>query len=108
MESKYKLRYLPLFYDDANEAITYISDTLKNQVAAQRLIDDIEKAILDRLPRAESFMMYPSSRERENQYYTIRISNFTVFYVVLNEGTCKIMEVRRLLYSRRDLNKLLQ
>ena len=55
MESSYRLRYLPLFYEDAREVVSYIRDVLKNQAAAKRLIDDVEKAILDRLPSAESF-----------------------------------------------------
>ena len=106
MESSYRLRYLPLFYEDASEVVSYIRDVLQNQAAAKRLIDDVEKAILDRLPSAESFMEYQSEKERSNPYYTIRVRNFTVFYVVLHEGESKVMEVRRLLYSRRDFNKL--
>lgn len=46
---RYKLRYLPLFYDDAEKIVSYITDTLGNTVAAKRLISDVERAILERL-----------------------------------------------------------
>ena len=105
MENNYKLRYLSLFFEDANEIASYIRDTLQNPIAAQKLIDDVEKAILGRLQSAESFAKYHSDRERKDSYYTIRVRNFTVFYVVLTEGSTKVMEIRRLLYSRRDFNQ---
>lgn len=37
-------------------------------------------------------------------YYRIDVRNFAVFYVVINDT----MEVRRLLYSKRDMNALLK
>jgi plasmid stabilization system protein ParE len=52
----------------------------------------------------ERFEPYPSTRDREHPYYTIQVRNFTVFYVVIEDT----MEVRRILYSRRDMRKLLQ
>ena len=33
-DEKYKLRYLPLFYKDLDERVTYIADELKNPKAA--------------------------------------------------------------------------
>lgn len=98
----YKLRILPLFEDDLNEIVDYIAYHLKNPSAAERLIDDAETAIYERLSCAESFEPYPSTKQREYPYYPIQIRNFTIFYVVIGET----MEVRRILYSRRDLSKL--
>lgn len=57
---KYELRYLPLFYEDLEEKVVYIAETLKNVTAANNLLDTIEKAILDRLPVAEAFETYHS------------------------------------------------
>ena len=37
VDCKYKLRYLPLFYEDISEKIAYISDTLRNPQAAKEL-----------------------------------------------------------------------
>ena len=39
MVKKWRLSYLPLFYDDLNEAITYIADVLENKEAANDLLN---------------------------------------------------------------------
>ncbi len=55
---KYRLRYLPLFYEDLDEKITYIAEELKNPKAAGDLLNKIEAAILKRLPAAESLDLW--------------------------------------------------
>ncbi len=98
---RYKLRVLPLFEEDLNRIIDYIALQLKNPLAAERLVEDVETAIRERLTCAEAFEPYPSAKERPHPYYRLRVRNFTVFYVVLGDT----MEVRRILYSRRDLEQ---
>lgn len=98
---RYKLSILPLFEDDLNEIVDYISIQLKNPIAAQNLVDDVERAIRDRLTCAEAFQPYPSLRDREYPYYCIPVKNFSIFYVVIGDT----MEVRRILYSRRDMKQ---
>ena len=72
------------------------------------MIDAVEKAILERLPVAESFEQYESMKERRYPYYRIYVKNFVVWYVVIDdEGDDRIMEVRRFLYNKQDKNKLL-
>ncbi len=99
----YELKILPLFEDDLNEIVDYITYQLQNPLAAERLVNDVEDAILERLNCAEAFAPYLSNRDREFPYYPIQVKNFTIFYVVY-ENT---MEVRRILYSRRNIKKLL-
>lgn len=94
----YELRILPLFEADLNEIVDYITYRLKNPIAAENFIDAVEKAINERLPFAESFEPYHSSRERRYPYYRIHVNNFVIFYVVIGN----VMEVRRILYSRRN------
>ncbi len=78
--SKYKLRYLPLFYEDLYEKVEYIAFEKLNPTAAIKLVDAVEAAILERLPIAESFETYPSLFERKHPYYRIYIDNFIVLY----------------------------
>lgn len=102
------LRYLPLFYEDLDEKITYITEKLKNPKAASDLLDKVEKAILDRLPVAESFEPYHSIRERKYAYYRIYVDNFTIYYVVIDDKeNAPTMEVRRFLYNRQDRHLLI-
>ena len=106
--TKYKLRYLPLFYKDLEEKIVYIAEELHNEKAANDLLDEVEAAILERQLMAESFEPYRSLRERRYPYYRIYVKNFVVYYVVINdEGVDKIMDVRRFLYNKQDVKRLL-
>ena len=100
---RYELKILPLFEDDLNEIVDYITYRLRNPIAAERLVDDVEAAIEERRSCAEAFEPYSSSRKREHPYYRIQVRNFMIFYVVM-DGT---MEVRRILYSRSNIRKKL-
>ncbi len=97
----YELRFLPLFEEDLNGIVDYITCRLKNPSAAETLINTVEKAILERLPFAESFAPYPSIKEHQYPYYRIQVKNFMVFYVVIEN----VMEVRRILYGKRNLTE---
>lgn len=105
---KYRLRYLPLFYEDLEQKVVYIAEKLQNPQAANDLIDDVEQAILERQPVAEAFEPYHSIRERKYLYYRIYVKNFVVWYVVMDdEGEDKIMEIRRFLYNKQNKNILI-
>lgn len=106
-DTKYTLRYLPLFYEDLEQKVIYIAEKLKNAKAANDLIDAVEKAILERQPVAEAFEPYYSMKERKYPYYRIYVKNFVIWYVVINEGEEKVMEMRRFLYNRQDRDNLL-
>ena len=47
LSKKYRLSYLPLFYEDLDEKITYIVEKLKNPKAANDLLDKVETAIIE-------------------------------------------------------------
>lgn len=102
-ESKYTLRYLPKYVDDLNEIVDYIIHKLKNVTAANNFVDEVERAIQKRLNNPESFEPYKSGKDRKNTYYRIQVKNFTIFYVLIED----VMEVRRIIYSHRDLRRLL-
>ena len=100
---KYRLRYLPLFYEDMAEVTDYISNDLQNPDSALKLIDSTEKAILRRLDNPLIFQPIHSKRDRKHPYYRINVNNFAVFYVVIDD----VMEVRRFLYSKRDIDSII-
>ena len=99
----YKLRYTQDFVDDLRRIVDYISITLSNPDAAQRLADDVRAAILQRLAMPTAFEPYRSRIELDSIYYQLRVRNYTVFYVVSDE----VMEVRRILYTRRNWKAML-
>lgn len=103
---RYELRYLPLFYEDLEEKVLHIADELHNPQAANDLLDEVESAILERLPFAESFEPYHSTKERRYPYYRIYVKNYVIYYVVIDdESDHKIMEVRRILHNKQKRNK---
>ena len=103
LNDRYELRVLPLFEEDLNSIVDYIAFTLHNPVAAENLVDAVEKAVYERLRCPEAFQPYRSAKERTHPYYMINVKNYTVFYVVIGN----VMELRRILYSRRNWQALL-
>ena len=103
ISKQYHLRYLPVFAEDLEEAVSYISKQLHNPDAANKLIEDTEAAILERLKMPCAFQPYCADHPRKHPYYCIRIRNYTVFYVVIGD----VMEVRRFLYASRDIENRL-
>lgn len=100
----YELRYLPIAQEDLIEIVDYISINLQNPIAAENTITKIEEAILERLESPESFAIWQSSKKREYPYRRINVGNYSVWYVVIGN----IMEVRRILYARRNEDIFLQ
>ena len=98
----YKLRYLPVFAQDLAQTVNYITNVLKNPEAAEKLVNDVETAILERLNNPLAFEPYPSVKKRKYPYYRIYIRNYVVYYVV-----GEVMEVRRFLYGARDTERYL-
>jgi hypothetical protein len=99
MNKQFSLSYLPLFEQDLAYARDYIAFRLKNPTAALRLVEDTELAILKRLGNPLGYEPYHSVKDRKHPYYRINIRNFSVFYVVIGD----VMEVRRFVYSKRNL-----
>ncbi len=95
----YELRYLPLFYEELDNNVSYIAFTLQNPDAANNLLDEVEEAILKRLENGpEIFERVSSSRDRLHPYYRIYVKDYIIYYVVLEENSKKIMNSIFLLY----------
>ena len=103
MNKKHKIIYFPLFYEDLDNITDYIKNKLKNEIALGKFVDKLEKEIKERASNPTSYEEYRSNKKRKNKYYRIYVDNFTVFYTEKNN----VMEVRRILYSKRNFNKLI-
>ena len=106
MNKPVELRYLPLYYEDLSAAVQYLSRDLGNSSAARRLLNETERAILERLPAADCFAPLPE-KNRSIPYYRIHVRNYTIYYVVFEFEDRKIMEVRRLIHKSRNSERLL-
>jgi len=103
-ERKYKIVFLPIAEEDLTGIVLYISHQLQNPTGAMHVMNRIRDAIIKRSTAPEFFQKFESAKYRSETYYRINVGNsFSVFYVV-KENT---MEVRRILYSARDIDSLL-
>jgi len=101
--ASFKLRYSSLFYDDLDKITDYILLELKNALAANALINDVEAAIKHRLDDPLHAANYKSIKTRKHPYRRIHVGNYLIFYVVIGDT----MIVRRMLYGRRDLDRFI-
>ena len=101
--NKYTIKYSATFINQFNNILKYFVHNLKNKIAAENFYDEVIKEIEKRSENPEGFEKYISARKRKNTYYRIYIKNYTIFYTVKDNT----MEVRRILYSRRNFDKLI-
>ena len=101
---RYKLQYLPLFWEDLSSAASYIAQDLKNPAAAERLVDAVEAGILEHRKNPTMAATYHSTRSRPHPYYWFAVGNYMIFYVVIDD----VMEIRRFLYKARNLESIIQ
>ena len=102
MDKKFTLNYLPLFEQDLAAVRDYIAFNLQNPATALCLVEDTGRAIQKRLENPLGFQSYLSVRDRKLPYYRINVRNYSVFYVVIGN----MMEVRRFVYSKRNLPEI--
>jgi toxin ParE1/3/4 len=102
---KYRIKLTHAFRRDLLNAFDYIADELKNPAAANRLIDDAEKAVdsLCHMPFAHPPVMDEFLSGRGIRL--IPVNNYIVFYVVREESRTAV--ILRFLYGRRDWQSIL-
>lgn len=86
------------------DIVLYISHELQNPTCAVHVMNRIQEAIFSRNKAPESFQKFSSAKKHSEIYYRINVGkSYSVFYVVTGD----IMEIRRILYSARDIESLL-
>ncbi len=101
----YEVHWTSLAKGDLVSAIEYISDVLKAPVAAENLLDNIEKetAVL-----AENPYLFPLSHDDHIAHRGIRplmVKNYFLFYTVKEDA--RTITIIRMMYARRDWIHLL-
>ncbi|MBH5317504.1 type II toxin-antitoxin system RelE/ParE family toxin [Paenibacillus sp. GSMTC-2017] len=103
MEKKYTLRYLALAQSDLLDITNYISEQLFAPEAAIHLVEKFEEAIsrLEYFPY--SGRLYRSTGKLKDEYRILFVESYLIFYIILDNT----VEIRRIIYSKRDYLKLL-
>ena len=102
----YDLQYLPSARKDMVDAVRYISETLQNPTAAERLAEELIEA-------GDSIRTFPYAnpvhmpiRPLGHEYRKLVVHNHLMFYWVDEEK--KLVTVARVIYARRDYGRLLE
>ena len=85
---------------DILDAAIYIMDQLQNPTAANKLLDEVEKAVqsLDTMPQRYSIVK--DGVLARSGYRFMPVLNYLVFYIIREEINTVV--IHRFLYGRRD------
>lgn len=99
---KFKLKYSGLFLKDLENITRYITNKLKNPIAADNLNSSIRVAINKRLQNPLGYEPYISKKSRKSTYYRIYVKNYVIFYIIHNNE----MIIKRILHRRRNIKNI--
>jgi plasmid stabilization system protein ParE len=102
----YQVKITDIAEEDILSTVKYISNELKAPIAANNLLDEIEKyeKILEKTPNMYSFV--PDDYLRLKKVRFVGIKNYLMFYII--EEDKEIVNVIRFLYGRRDWKNILK
>ncbi len=100
----FEVRYLPLAKKDLSNIALYIADHLKASQAAIDLVDALDSSITRLKQFPYSCKVYQTIKELEDEYRILPVNNYLVLYVVIDE----VVEIRRIVYAKVDLEKLIR
>jgi plasmid stabilization system protein ParE len=96
------LAILPSFYEELDEILDYISNTLEASGAARNLTIEIRKALKDLRKFPFAHRLYRPLEPLPFEFRIITIKNYLVFYTVKD-----FIEVHHIFYKKRDISQLL-
>jgi addiction module RelE/StbE family toxin len=100
----YKIHYLPLALNDLKDIVRYIADTLESPRAAENFISKLDREVLKIADNPFRCRLYSSPEKLKYDYRILHINNYSLFYEVEN----KKIEIHRIIYSRRDIVRILK
>lgn len=102
----FKLEYLPVARQDMIEIVRYISEELQNPMAADQLATELIEA-------GDSIPGFPYAnpafipiRPLKHEYRKLLVQNYFMFYWV--DEVKQLVTVARVVYARRDYERLLE
>ena len=102
---KYSIIVTEPAIEDLQNAVSYIANDLKNQVAAKKFIDESDRIIRSLSEMPERYPVVNDTMLAAQGIRIAQINNYLAFYVI-RENT-KSVSVLRILHSRRDWMNIL-
>ncbi len=101
MTNNFKIKYSSEFFEELDSITFYIKNELKNNIAANKLVKNVEIQIEKRQKNPKSYEQYKTIGGYF--YYKIYVDNYVIFYTVIDD----IMEIRNIKYHKRDFETLI-
>ena len=101
----YQIEYLPIARRDMVEIVKYISQMLCNPSAAEKLADEMIQAAERLIKYPYIHPVYRTIKPLMHDYRKLKVKNYVMFYYI--DEVRKKVVVSRVIYSRRDFEKLL-
>lgn len=101
----YRLEYLPIAKQDMMDMVRYISHELSNPAAAERLASEVIQAAERLVDLPHSHPVFNPIRPLQQEYRRLLVQNYLMLYSV--DERQKLITVARVIYARRDYEKLL-
>ena len=102
---KYRVDVSEPAEEDLRDIVRYISGYLSAPMTATRMMETIEKALLQLSDMPYGFPVVRDDRLAGMGYRHVNVKNYIVFYTV--DEPKKVVDVERILYARRDWANLL-
>ena len=99
--AKYSVEYLPMAYDDLDDIFTYIATD--DPGLAIKILDEFDIAILHLEEFPDMGVNIKNRRLANKGYKMLMINDYLVLYVMVTN----IIEIRRIISSKRNYTKLL-
>ena len=100
----YKIHYLPLALDDLKNIVKYIAYELEAPMAAENFVKKIDKEVIKIAENPFRCHLYAPLEKLKYEYRILNIGNYSLFYIIEMEK----IEIHRVLYSKRDVFRLLK
>ena len=101
-----KDKFTGITQKDLQNAVSYISNELKNKQAASNLIDLVEETVKSLTDMPERYAVVDDEILSREGFRFIQIKNYLLFYVVRKETQTVV--IQRFLYARRDWMNILK
>lgn len=103
MENNFEVVIFPLAQADMEEIFNYISNNLKNKIAAGKLINDFKRTIEIIRLFPESFPLINNEYVNDKNIRKVSLKNYIIFYRIVNYE----IQIIRVLHGLQKYEKLL-
>ena len=101
---EFEVEFTDKCIEEMNEIYEYISNNLKENMAAKRLMKEVADKVLDLANAPEIYMKIGKVDKLKREYHRMVVKNYVVLYTIDFEK--RKVYISRMIYGRRDYLKM--